>query len=265
VSEPTAGGDDAAEKEAAAVDEYMRRAEVMGMDAQSRLGGVSGVGVLGGFCLAGVEGPRLTPSNLLTPPNRPISNPDNLPHLNPPPRYYQMAHMREEKITQQPSLLRPPQVRGSRRGVASWGGGWEGRLLGVLPVSSRSCPVRNHPNNASLPPSPRIALPPKRCQHPAIKNPTPTLTPTLTPTPTPKRPPTSPPKGASLRDYQMVGLQWMVSLYNNKLNGILADEMVRGGLVDLPGPVFPRQPTWPWPGSQPGEQRGGPPLGKQWG
>ena len=27
----------------------------------------------------------------------------------------------------------------------------------------------------------------------------------------------------------MVGLQWMVSLYNNKLNGILADEMVRRG------------------------------------
>jgi len=27
-----------------------------------------------------------------------------------------------------------------------------------------------------------------------------------------------------LRDYQMAGLQWLVSLYNNKLNGILADE-----------------------------------------
>ena len=25
----------------------------------------------------------------------------------------------------------------------------------------------------------------------------------------------------------MVGLRWMVSLYNNHLNGILADEMVR--------------------------------------
>lgn len=34
-----------------------------------------------------------------------------------------------------------------------------------------------------------------------------------------------PPPGATLREYQMVGLQWMVSLYNNKLNGILADEM----------------------------------------
>ena len=33
--------------------------------------------------------------------------------------------------------------------------------------------------------------------------------------------------GGTLKDYQLKGLQWMVSLYNNKLNGILADEMVR--------------------------------------
>ena len=32
--------------------------------------------------------------------------------------------------------------------------------------------------------------------------------------------------GGTLKDYQMKGLQWMVSLYNNRLNGILADEMV---------------------------------------
>jgi ATP-dependent helicase STH1/SNF2 len=32
--------------------------------------------------------------------------------------------------------------------------------------------------------------------------------------------------GGELKDYQLGGLQWMVSLYNNKLNGILADEMV---------------------------------------
>ena len=31
--------------------------------------------------------------------------------------------------------------------------------------------------------------------------------------------------GGSLKDYQIVGLQWMISLYNNNLNGILADEM----------------------------------------
>ena len=32
--------------------------------------------------------------------------------------------------------------------------------------------------------------------------------------------------GGQLKEYQIKGLQWMVSLYNNKLNGILADEMV---------------------------------------
>jgi SNF2 family DNA or RNA helicase len=37
-----------------------------------------------------------------------------------------------------------------------------------------------------------------------------------------------PPGNGKLRDYQMMGLEWMVSLYNNKLNGILADEMGLG-------------------------------------
>jgi ATP-dependent helicase STH1/SNF2 len=32
--------------------------------------------------------------------------------------------------------------------------------------------------------------------------------------------------GGTLKDYQVKGLQWMISLYNNRLNGILADEMV---------------------------------------
>lgn len=32
--------------------------------------------------------------------------------------------------------------------------------------------------------------------------------------------------GGTLKDYQLKGLQWMVSLYNNRLDGILADEMV---------------------------------------
>lgn len=36
--------------------------------------------------------------------------------------------------------------------------------------------------------------------------------------------------GGTLKEYQMKGLQWMVSLYNNRLNGILADEMVNGPL-----------------------------------
>jgi ATP-dependent helicase STH1/SNF2 len=33
--------------------------------------------------------------------------------------------------------------------------------------------------------------------------------------------------GGTLKEYQIKGLQWMTSLYNNRLNGILADEMVR--------------------------------------
>ncbi|KAI4371557.1 hypothetical protein MLD38_019777 [Melastoma candidum] len=40
-------------------------------------------------------------------------------------------------------------------------------------------------------------------------------------------------KAGTLRDYQLVGLQWMLSLYNNKLNGILADEMGLGKTVQV--------------------------------
>jgi SWI/SNF-related matrix-associated actin-dependent regulator of chromatin subfamily A protein 2/4 len=42
-----------------------------------------------------------------------------------------------------------------------------------------------------------------------------------------------PPGDAKLREYQLVGLQWMVSLYNNHLNGILADEMGLGKTVQV--------------------------------
>ncbi len=37
--------------------------------------------------------------------------------------------------------------------------------------------------------------------------------------------------GGDLKEYQLAGLQWMVSLYNNKLNGILADEMGLGKTI----------------------------------
>lgn len=37
--------------------------------------------------------------------------------------------------------------------------------------------------------------------------------------------------GGKLKEYQIKGLQWMVSLYNNRLNGILADEMVSACLA----------------------------------
>ncbi|EPS42286.1 hypothetical protein H072_3739 [Dactylellina haptotyla CBS 200.50] len=37
--------------------------------------------------------------------------------------------------------------------------------------------------------------------------------------------------GGKLKDYQIKGLQWMVSLFNNNLNGILADEMGLGKTI----------------------------------
>jgi len=40
-------------------------------------------------------------------------------------------------------------------------------------------------------------------------------------------------KGGKLKEYQLDGLQWMVSLFNNKLNGILADEMGLGKTIQV--------------------------------
>jgi len=37
--------------------------------------------------------------------------------------------------------------------------------------------------------------------------------------------------GGDLKEYQLSGLQWLVSLYNNRLNGILADEMGLGKTI----------------------------------
>lgn len=39
-----------------------------------------------------------------------------------------------------------------------------------------------------------------------------------------------------LRPYQLQGLQWLVSLHNNNLNGILADEMGLGKTLQVPLP-----------------------------
>ena len=36
---------------------------------------------------------------------------------------------------------------------------------------------------------------------------------------------------AVMRDYQIAGLNWLISLYNNNLNGILADEMGLGKTI----------------------------------
>lgn len=47
--------------------------------------------------------------------------------------------------------------------------------------------------------------------------------------------------GGKLREYQMQGLNWLIHLYDNGINGILADEMVspggcmRGGLLEGAG------------------------------
>jgi ATP-dependent helicase STH1/SNF2 len=38
-------------------------------------------------------------------------------------------------------------------------------------------------------------------------------------------------QGGTLKEYQLKGLQWMISLYNNNLNGILADEMGLGKTI----------------------------------
>ena len=47
--------------------------------------------------------------------------------------------------------------------------------------------------------------------------------------------------GGELKDYQIKGLQWMMSLYNNNLNGILADEMVRRRSEFVADRAGPRQ------------------------
>ncbi|KAJ1441487.1 SNF2 family N-terminal domain-containing protein [Ochromonadaceae sp. CCMP2298] len=38
-------------------------------------------------------------------------------------------------------------------------------------------------------------------------------------------------RGGDLKEYQLAGLQWLISLYNNNLNGILADEMGLGKTI----------------------------------
>ena len=40
-------------------------------------------------------------------------------------------------------------------------------------------------------------------------------------------------KNGRLKHYQIEGLQWLVSLFNNHLNGILADEMVPSCMIAI--------------------------------
>jgi SNF2 family DNA or RNA helicase len=37
-------------------------------------------------------------------------------------------------------------------------------------------------------------------------------------------------KNGTMRDYQLQGLNWMISLFENGINGILADEMVNSNV-----------------------------------
>lgn len=41
-----------------------------------------------------------------------------------------------------------------------------------------------------------------------------------------------------MRDYQLAGLNWLIRLYENGINGILADEMVCMEFVPLELPAF---------------------------
>lgn len=41
-------------------------------------------------------------------------------------------------------------------------------------------------------------------------------------------------RGGDLKEYQLGGLQWLVSLYNNNLNGILADEVTYTATISIP-------------------------------
>lgn len=51
-------------------------------------------------------------------------------------------------------------------------------------------------------------------------------------------------KGGQMRKYQMEGLNWLIHLYDNGINGILADEMV--GDISMLGWVLPS----PWVSGQ---------------
>ena len=50
-------------------------------------------------------------------------------------------------------------------------------------------------------------------------------------------------KNGEMRDYQIRGLNWMISLYENGINGILADEMVsRTGSLCVSSTATPLTP-----------------------
>ena len=62
-------------------------------------------------------------------------------------------------------------------------------------------------------------------------------------------------KHGIMREYQMQGLNWLIHLYDNGINGILADEMARTPAPlhvtnfqhPAPGLLAPCKMTTPWP------------------
>lgn len=53
-------------------------------------------------------------------------------------------------------------------------------------------------------------------------------------------------KGGQMREYQMQGLNWLIHLYDNGINGILADEMVSLHHSLLHCLHNCNSPMWPW-------------------
>lgn len=51
-------------------------------------------------------------------------------------------------------------------------------------------------------------------------------------------------KTGKMRDYQVRGLNWLISLYENGINGILADEMVCTVSQNLSGRLVAPNALW---------------------
>lgn len=52
-------------------------------------------------------------------------------------------------------------------------------------------------------------------------------------------------KNGTMREYQVQGLNWLIHLYDNGINGILADEMVRSCAITFPCTCVPTHSRTP--------------------